>query len=86
MVLTLAIPISKFYHLEDLITIRHHRQHGQGDAGDGTDCGVRLLHRSIHVVVFGEPLGILHDVEPDVRADGVVVLGADHLQHRAAAD
>ena len=26
-----------------------HRQHGEGDAGDRADCGVRLLDRSIHV-------------------------------------
>ena len=34
MVLMLAIPLRKFYGLEDFITERHMRQHGQGDAGD----------------------------------------------------
>ena len=42
MVLTLAIPLRKFYHLEDLVTDAPHRQHGQGDAGDGIHRGLRV--------------------------------------------
>ena len=32
-----------------------------------------------------QPLGVLRVLEPPVRADGLELLGADHLQHRAAA-
>jgi len=48
-------------------------------AGDGTDCGVWLLHRSIHVVVFGEPLEYFMMWNRMFGADGVVYCGADHL-------
>ena len=47
MVLTLAIPIRKIYHLEDLVTDPPSGHHGQGDAGDGNDRGLRL-HASRH--------------------------------------
>jgi len=31
-------------------------------------------HGSLHVVVLGQPLGVLHDVEPYVRANGLGIL------------
>ena len=85
MVITLAVPIRRFYHLEDLITIRHIDNMNKVMLTTGIGGRVRLLHRSVHELVFGEPLGILHDVEPHVRSHRVVLLDADHVQHRAAA-
>ena len=60
-----------------------HRQYGQGDAGHRPDRRLWLRHGSLHGLVLRQPLGILHDVEPHVRAHGLGLLGADHLQHRA---
>ncbi len=62
-----------------------HRQYGQGHAGHRPDRRLRLCDGSLHGLVFRQPLGILHDVEPHVRSHGLVVLGADHLQHRPPA-
>ena len=42
MVITLAIPIRKFYHLEDLITIRHIDNMGKVMLATGLDRGLRL--------------------------------------------
>jgi hypothetical protein len=85
MVLTLAIPIRKFYHLEDLVTLRHLDNMAKVMLGRA-DCGLRVRHGSLHGVVLGEPLGVLHDVEPYVRADGLGVLDPDPDQHRDSAD
>ena len=85
MVLTLAIPIRKFYHLEDLITIRHIDNMAKVMLATGLIVAYGYSTEVFMSLVLGEPLGILHDVEPDVRADGLVVLGADHVQHCAAA-
>ena len=62
-----------------------HRQHGQGDVGHRLDRRLRLWHGNLHGLVLRQPLGILHDVEPHVRSHGLVLLGADHLQHRPSA-
>ena len=45
MVLTLAIPLRKFYGLEDFITDAPPREHGEGDARDRPDRRLRLRHR-----------------------------------------
>jgi hypothetical protein len=60
-------------------------QHGEGHAGDGFDRSVWLRHGSLHELVLGQPLGILHDVEPYVRADGLGILGAHPDQYRDPA-
>ena len=51
MVLMLAIPIRKFYGLEDFITERHLGKCGQGHAGHRLDRGLRLCHGSLHELV-----------------------------------
>ena len=47
-------------------------EHGEGDAGDRPDGGLRLHHRSVHGVVQREHLRGVHDVEPH---DGPVLVG-----------
>ena len=79
--MTLAIPIRKFYHLEDLITMRHMDNMGKVMLATGLDRRLRLHHGDLHRLVLGRQVGILHGVEPHVRADGLVVLGADLLQY-----
>ena len=86
MVLTLAIPLRKFYHLEAPGHRAPYRQHGQGDAGHGLHCGLRVRHGSLHGLVLGLALGGVHVLEPRVRADGLGLLGADHLQPGDSAD
>ncbi len=76
MVLTLAIPIRKFYHLEDLVTLRHLDNMAKVMLANGPDRRLRLRHGSLHGVVLGQPLGVLHDVEPYVRPDGLGVLAS----------
>jgi hypothetical protein len=85
MVLTLAIPLRKFYHLEDLVTERHIDNMGKVMLGRASSWPTGTAWKSSWLVL-GLALGILHDVEPHVRADGLVVLGADLLQHRVSAD
>ncbi len=51
MVLTLAIPIRKYYHLEDFITLKHLENAAKGHARDRPDGRARLHHGRIHVVV-----------------------------------
>ena len=86
MVITLAIPIRKFYHLEDLVTLRHLDNMAKVMLGDRLDRRLRLWHGGLHVLVLGQPLGVLHDVEPHVRADGLGVLDPDPDQPRDSAD
>ena len=84
MVITLAIPIRKFYHLEDLITLRHVDNMGKVMLATGWIVAYGY-GRSFHVLLLGEPLGVLRVLEPYVRTHGLVLLGPDHLQYRAAA-
>ena len=86
MVITLAIPIRKFYHLEDLITLRHLDNMAKVMLATGCIVGYGYVHGSLHVLVLGQPLGVLHDVEPHVRPDGLGVLDADPDQPRHSAD
>ena len=85
MVITLAIPIRTFYHLEGLITIRHIDNMGKVMLATGLIVAYGYSHGSFHGLVLRQPLGILHDVEPHVRAHGLVLLGSDHLQHRPSS-
>ena len=48
MVLTLAIPLRRFYGLEDFITMRHLDNMAQGHAGDRPDRRLRLHDRDLH--------------------------------------
>ncbi len=86
MVLTLAIPIRKFYHLEDLVTLRHLDNMAKVMLATGSIVALRLRHGSFHVLVLGQPLGILHDVEPYVRPHGLGILAADPDEHCDSAD
>ena len=86
MVITLAIPIRKFYHLEDLITMRHLDNMGKVMLATGL-----IVAYGYSTEVFmsycysAESMGILHDVEPHVRPDRLGLLGSDHLQYRSPA-
>ncbi len=86
MVLTLAIPIRKFYHLEDLVTLRHLDNMAKVMLATGSIVAYGYGMEVFMSVVLGQPLGVLHDVEPHVRADGLGVLDADPDQHRDSAD
>ncbi len=55
MVVTLAIPARKWFHLEDLITMRHLDCMAQADAGHRTDRRLRLRDGSVHVLVQRQP-------------------------------
>ena len=48
MVLTLAIPLRKFYGLEDFITMQAPREHGQGHARHRPHRGLRLHDGGLH--------------------------------------
>jgi hypothetical protein len=80
MVLTLAIPLRKFYHLEELVTERHIDNMGKVMLATWLHRRLRLRHGSLHGLVLGLALGSLHVLEPHVRAHGLVLLGAGRLQ------
>ncbi len=86
MVLTLAIPTPEVLSPGRSGDAAPPGQHGEGDAGDGIDRGVWIRHGGLHELVLGQPLGVLHDVEPYVRADGLGVLDPDPDQHCDSAD
>ena len=86
MVLTLAIPLRKFYHLEAPRHRAPHRQHGQGHARHRLHRRLRLRHGSLHGLVLGFALGSLHVLESRVRSHGLGLLGADRLQPGHSAD
>ena len=86
MVLTLAIPIRKFYHLEDLVTLRHLDNMAKVMLATGCIVAYGYGMEVFMSVVLGQPLGVLHDVEPYVRADGLGVLDPDPDQPRHSAD
>ena len=48
MVMTLAIPLRKFYGLEDFITMRHIHNMDEGHARDGDDRRLRIRERGVH--------------------------------------
>ena len=79
MVITLAVPIRKFYHLEDMITTRHLDNMAKVMLTTGLIVAYGYAHGIIHGLVLGQPLGIFRVLEPYVRADGLVLLGADYL-------
>ena len=85
MVLTLAIPIRKFYRPRGF---HHHppsRELRQNHARDRPDGRARLHHRRLHVVVQRRQVRDLYDAEPHVRPVRAGLLAADLLQrHRPA--
>ena len=86
MVLTLAIPLRKWYGHGRL---HHHappREHGEGHAGDRADRVLRLSDRGVLRLVQRQPVREVHDHQPDDRAVRLVVLGADLLQRPDPAD
>ena len=64
MVLTLAIPTRKWFHLEDLITMRHLDCLRQADARNGADRRLRLHDGSLHVLVQRQSLRDVYVQEP----------------------
>ena len=86
MVLTLAIPLRKFYHLEELVTERHIDNMGKVMLATGFIVAYGYGMEVFMAWYSAIALGSLHDVEPHVRSDGLVVLGAGHLQPGDSAD
>ncbi len=60
-------------------------EHGQGDARDRIDCGLRIHDRGVHRLVQRRQVRRLHDLEPCDRSLRSRLLGAALLQHRRAA-
>ncbi len=86
MVLTLAIPLRKFYHLEALVTERHIDNMGKVMLATGFIVAYGYGMEAFMAWYSAVALGSLHVLEPRVRADGLVLLGADHLQPGDSAD
>ena len=80
MVLTLAIPLRKFYHLEGLVTERHIDNMGKVMLVTGFIVAYGYGMEAFMAWYSADPLGSVHVLESRVRADGLVVLGADDLQ------
>ena len=76
MVLTLAIPMRKFYRLEDLVTLRHLDNMAKVMLATGLIVAYGYGMEVFMCLVLGEPLGVLHDLEPHVRPHGLGVLAA----------
>ena len=64
MVLTICIPLRRFYNLKDFITMRHIENMAMGDAGDGPDRLLQLHGRAIHGLVQRQRVRAVHDVQP----------------------
>ncbi len=86
MVLVLAIPLRKWYHLEDFITDWHIDCCAKIMLATGHDGLLRLLQRTVDVVVQPQRIRVGHDEAAHVRALWLVVLVPDLLQLRHAAD
>ena len=67
MVMTLAIPLRKFYRPRRLHHHASHPQHDEGHAGDRDDRGVWLRERGVLRVVQRQPVRSVHDVQPHDR-------------------
>ncbi len=86
MVLTLAIPLRKFYHLEALVTERHIDNMGKVMLATGFIVAYGYGMEAFMAWYSAIALGSVHVLEPRLRADGLVLLGADHLQPGDSAD
>jgi len=82
MVLTLAIPPAQVLPLEHLVTERHIDNMGKVMLTTGGIVAYGYGMEVFHGLVLGLALGILHDVESHVWADGLVVCGS-HLRNIA---
>jgi hypothetical protein len=85
MVLTLAIPVRRFYGMESLITMRHIDNMAKITLAHRPDRRLRLHHGSVLRVVQRESAREVHDVEPHDRPVCMVVLDADRDQRRDGA-
>ena len=86
MVLTLAIPIRKFYGLQDFITIRHLDNCAKIMLATGLMVAHGYITEALHVVVQRRQVRHLHDAEPNVRSLRTGLLASDLLQrHRPAS-
>ena len=75
MVLTLAIPLRKFYGLEDFITMRHLENMAKVMLATGLIVAYGYMMEAFMAWYSGEPLRAVHDLEPHDRALLVHVLG-----------
>ncbi len=84
MVLTLAIPLRKFYGLEDFITMRHLENMAKVMLATGPHRGLRLHDGGLHGLVQRQRVRDVHDQEPHDRPLLVGLLGAHPLQRGGA--
>ena len=68
MVLTLMIPVRKFYGLDDIITMRHLNNMAKVTLATGHDRRLRLHHGSVLRLLQRRHLREVHDLEPHDRA------------------
>ena len=86
MVVTLAIPARKWFHLEDLITMRHLDCMRQADARHRADRRLRLHDGSVHVLVQRQSARNVHVYEPLPPGPyRYLLLDADPVQHHHPA-
>ena len=85
MVMTLAIPIRKFYNLEDFITMRHLDNMAKVMLATGLIVAYGYMMETFMAFYSGNPVRPLHDHQPDDGPLRDLVLDADRLQHRDSA-
>ncbi len=79
MVLTLAIPLRKFYHLEQLVTERHIDNMGKVMLATGFIVAYGYGMEAFMAWYFGLSLGSLHVLESRFRSHGLGLLGPDRV-------
>ena len=85
MVLRLAIPLRKFYHLEDFITMRHLDNMAKVMLATGVIVAYGYMMEAFMAFYSGNQYRPLHDAEPHDRPLCVRFTGLDRLQHRDSA-
>ena len=85
MVLTLAIPLRKFYGLEDFVTLRHLDNMAKILMATGLIVAYGYMMETFMAFYSGNYLRPLHDYEPDDRPVRSRLLEPDPLQHRDPA-
>ena len=86
MVLTLAIPMRKFYHLEDLVTMRHIDNMGKVMLATGCIVAYGYGMEALHGAGTRPATGSSSCSGTACSGPWAGLLGADHLQHRDPAD
>ena len=81
MVLTLAIPLRKFYGLEDFVTLRHLDNMAKILLATGLIVAYGYMMETFMAFYSGQHLRPLHDHEPDDRPLRSRLLDSDPLQH-----